>query len=59
MHFEPSDIATGREALQEFLVPERISVNAMVQNRIASRPLSVSAYIPSLFRWINVKSLLI
>ena len=34
MYFEPSDIATGREALEEFLVPERISVNAMVQNRI-------------------------
>jgi len=36
MYFEPSDIATGREALEEFLVPERISVNAMVQNRIAT-----------------------
>ena len=34
MYFEPSDIATGREALEEFLVPERISVNAMVQNKI-------------------------
>jgi len=34
MYFEPSDIATGREALEEFLIPERISVNAMVQNKI-------------------------
>jgi hypothetical protein len=34
MYFEPDTIRHGQEALQEFLVPERISVNAMVQNKI-------------------------
>ena len=62
MYFEPSDIATGREALQEFLVPERISVSAMVQNRIQTM-LRASQYqekpearaaLKDLFDWLEI-----
>ena len=31
---DPSIIEQGQDALAEFLIPERISVNAMVQNKI-------------------------
>ena len=62
MYFEPSDIATGREALQEFLVPERISVSAMVQNRIYTmmtdsqykdKPAACAA-LKDLFDWLGI-----
>lgn len=62
MYFEPSAIATGREALQEFLVPERISVSAMVQNKIAAmihesqykdKPEACAA-LKDLFNWLEI-----
>ncbi len=62
MYFEPSDIATGREALEEFLVPERVSVSAMVQNRIETmmrdsqyqeKPEAVAA-LKDLFDWLEI-----
>lgn len=62
MYFEPNDIATGREALEEFLVPERISVSAMVQNRIETmmrgsqyreKPEACTA-LKDLFNWLEI-----
>lgn len=62
MYFEPSDIITGREALEEFLVPERISVSAMVQNRIETmmyssqyreKPEACTA-LKDLFNWLGI-----
>lgn len=62
MYFEPETIRHGQEALEEFLVPERISVNAMVQNRIQTmirysqyqeKPDAVAA-LKDLFDWLEI-----
>ena len=62
MYFEPNDIATRREALEEFLVPERISANAMVQNKIETMIRSpqyqekpeARAALKDLFDWLEM-----